>query len=85
MSIKITCKEATEIRARGVVEEPSFYDRLRLRIHMLYCKMCKAWEKQIEMLRKGAQAVAINAQADLSDAAMERMAARLSSEMKNKD
>lgn len=44
--MKITCEEASSICDKSQYKEASFWDIFKLRIHLLYCKACKAYSKK---------------------------------------
>ena len=44
--MKITCEEASSICDKSQYKEATFWDIVKLRIHLLYCKACKAYSKK---------------------------------------
>lgn len=44
--MKITCQEASNICNKSQYKEASFWDIVKLRIHLLYCKTCKQYSKK---------------------------------------
>lgn len=44
--MKITCEEASNICNKSQYHEASFWDIVKLRIHLLYCKACRAYSKK---------------------------------------
>lgn len=44
--MKITCEEASSICDKSQYKEATFWDIVKLRIHLLYCKTCKAYSKK---------------------------------------
>ena len=44
--MKITCQEASNICNKSQYKEASFWDIVKLRIHLLYCKACKQYSKK---------------------------------------
>lgn len=43
--MKISCKEASGICDKSQYEEASWWEILKLRIHLLYCKVCQGYSK----------------------------------------
>ena len=48
--LKITCKEANEICNKAQYDEASFFEKLKLNIHITTCKVCALYSKQNKML-----------------------------------
>ena len=44
--MKISCQEASNICNKSQYKEASFWDIIKLRIHLLYCKTCKQYSKK---------------------------------------
>jgi hypothetical protein len=44
--MKISCEEASHICTKSQYKEASFWEILKLRIHILYCKACAKYSKQ---------------------------------------
>ena len=44
--IKITCDEATTICDKSQYGEASFFEKIQLNIHLLFCKICSKYVKQ---------------------------------------
>ncbi|NDV43737.1 hypothetical protein [Flagellimonas sediminis] len=44
--MKISCQEASNICNKSQYKEASFWDIVKLRIHLLYCKACKQYSKK---------------------------------------
>ncbi len=44
--MKISCQEASNICNKSQYKEASFWDIIKLRIHLLYCKACKQYSKK---------------------------------------
>lgn len=49
---EITCDEATTICDKNQYGEASFFDKIKLNIHFLGCKICALYTKQNTMLTK---------------------------------
>ena len=48
----ITCDEATTICDKNQYKEASLYDKLRLNIHLLWCKHCSKYTKQNTLMTR---------------------------------
>ena len=44
--MKISCKEASCICDKSQYKEASFWDIVKLRFHLLYCKVCRGYSKK---------------------------------------
>ncbi|MCK0160672.1 hypothetical protein [Allomuricauda sp. F6463D] len=43
--MKISCKEAANICDKSQYKEAGFWDIVKLRVHILFCKVCKGYSK----------------------------------------
>lgn len=50
--IRINCNEATTICDKSQYGEASFWDKIRLNMHLLLCKHCNAYSKQNKIMTK---------------------------------
>lgn len=50
--LQITCDEATTICDKNQYGEATFFDKLKLQIHFLKCKICSLYTKQNMLLTK---------------------------------
>lgn len=50
--IQITCDEATTICDKNQYGEATFFDKLKLQLHFLKCKICSLYTKQNMLLTK---------------------------------
>ena len=50
--MKITCDEATAICDKSQYKEASFFEILKLRVHLLLCKKCGLYSKQNAVMSK---------------------------------
>ncbi|RDY60652.1 hypothetical protein [Flagellimonas nanhaiensis] len=48
--MKISCEEASNICNRSQYKEASFWEILKLRMHILYCKTCAKFTKRNQAL-----------------------------------
>lgn len=44
--MKISCEEASHICNKSQYDEASFWEVLKLRLHVLYCKTCAKYSKK---------------------------------------
>jgi len=50
--IIISCDEATTISDKNQYVEASFWERMRMSYHMLFCKNCKVYDQQNTIITK---------------------------------
>ena len=50
-----TCQEVAALVTKRETDGLTFVDTLRLRYHMAMCAVCRAFERQMEVLSKGAK------------------------------
>lgn len=50
--LNITCNQATSICDKSQYGEASFFDKIRLQIHFIGCKICAMYSKQNVLLTK---------------------------------
>ena len=50
--MKLTCDEATSICDKSQYGEASFFDKIRLSIHIFLCKNCGLYSKQNSIMTK---------------------------------
>lgn len=79
------CKAATRLQSEAFDHKLSFRQRLGLRIHLVLCKWCRRYGKQITFIHNAAQShpdeMAESAPQQLSDEARERIRQKLHSNM----
>lgn len=80
------CKEAARLQSEALDRKLPFLRQLGLRLHLLYCKWCRRYGRQISFLRSAAQESTAHDHASppqsLSPEARERIKRRLESEKK---
>lgn len=47
----MTCKQATELMSQSQDRQLTFYERLRLRVHMFICRGCSNYNKHLNVIR----------------------------------
>ena len=53
----ITCKEVSTLVASGSLESTSLTTRLRVRVHLLMCRHCRAFKRQLATLAAAVSAL----------------------------
>ena len=73
--LKITCKEATSICDKSQYKEASFWDIIKLKLHLAICKNCAAYSEQNNMLSRmvNSSKVCQNSNFKLDDEMKEKM------------
>jgi hypothetical protein len=51
MKPHLTCREATRLVLAGEDRDLLLLERLRLRVHMLICKACPNFQRQVDFMR----------------------------------
>lgn len=51
-ALKITCKDASYLHEKMKEGKLSFTEKLGLKIHLLYCRLCRIFFKQLDELEK---------------------------------
>ena len=81
-----SCKQAVRLQSAALDGQLSFRQRLGLRIHLVLCKWCRRYGKQIRFLQSATREHAgeelVLPQRTLSPEARERIKQRLQSEQK---
>lgn len=49
-STKISCKKASEMIEQEAIVPLSFYDKLKLKLHLMICKACQNYKKQSQLI-----------------------------------
>lgn len=76
----VDCQEASQLATLAYERQLSMNERLRLGLHRLICGPCRAYKRQLQLLREQIARLGPTAGADdarLGDAARERIRARL--------
>ncbi|UCH53844.1 MAG: zf-HC2 domain-containing protein [Pseudomonadota bacterium] len=75
-----TCKEVSEIVSQSLDRDLGLHERVRLRLHLLICRGCARFNRQMQWLRDATKLATEAEQVagpGLSTAARERIARRL--------
>ena len=54
----LSCKETSELLSRAQDERLTFTERMGVRIHLLMCRLCRRYEKQLRFIRKATESLA---------------------------
>lgn len=54
--LMLNCKEVTQLVSESLDRKLPFHQRLGIRIHLLMCKLCSRYERQLMFLRKASRA-----------------------------
>jgi predicted anti-sigma-YlaC factor YlaD len=79
--LNLNCREAGRLVSEGMDRELALMERIGLRIHLVICSACRAWRRQLTLIRTAIRkdaAVAVgtapeHVRTKLSDAARERI------------
>lgn len=52
MKLKVPCEEANHICDKSQYHEASFWEKLKLNIHLLYCRVCREYTANNQKLSK---------------------------------
>lgn len=74
------CKETSVLVTRSLDARLNLRDRMAMRLHLLICKNCARFARQMHLLRGWLRNEDTGTDAQLSDAARERIAQRLHKE-----
>jgi hypothetical protein len=82
----LNCRHVTRLVSQSMDAKLPWYQRVAVRIHLLYCVWCRRYAGQIQFLRRAAKEVAagttMGATAKLSVEAKEQMRQRLKEALK---
>lgn len=73
----LNCKQASLLTSRAMDEKLSFKERTGLRLHLMLCRSCSNFTKQLHFLRKAANHFRIELDFHLTDEARQRIAESL--------
>ena len=52
MNIKVECHEANHLCDKNQYQEATFWEKIKLNIHLIYCRMCREYTKRNIKLTK---------------------------------
>jgi hypothetical protein len=73
----IPCKKASELMSQGLDEPLSWWSRLLLNIHFLYCSACRRFSDHLKVLRAAHKSSLADGEETLSSEAREKIRAAL--------
>ena len=62
--IKINCREANDICNKAQYDEVGFFEKIKLNLHLMNCKICALYTKQNKLLTKSYKHKAANCNLD---------------------
>lgn len=68
----ITCEEASRLISESMDHKPSLWERINLKMHLMLCKVCPTYMRQLHLLRQLVKEWASSATAFLSDKSLSR-------------
>lgn len=82
----LNCKQVTRLVSQSMDAKLPWYQRLGIRVHLLYCVWCRRYAAQVKFLRRAAQGLATEPFAaggpKLADEAKAQMSHRLQEALK---
>lgn len=76
----ISCDEATYLISKKQDEKLNFWQTIKLKIHFFFCRFCRRYDNQMEILEKIIQFARLNSNKKLSKSDKESMHKRLMAE-----
>jgi predicted anti-sigma-YlaC factor YlaD len=49
-----SCKEITGLLSAAMDGKPSFFTRWKIRVHLAMCRLCRRYDHQLHLIRRGA-------------------------------
>lgn len=86
MKFNMNCDEATTICDKNQYGEASFIEKIRLTFHLVFCKYCKDYTKQNNIMTKlfGKYLTPCDGSEKLTDAEKKELEIKLKEELKKK-
>lgn len=79
--LKMNCKEATYLHEKGKDSKLSFSEKVGLKIHLLFCSICKLFYRQMDEVSKCVHHVSEQPRGSLSEDAKLKIQRALDNEM----
>lgn len=83
----LNCRQVTRLVSQSMDTRLAWYQRLGVRIHLLYCVWCRRYAAQLRFLRKAVKSLAADSTKapalQLSGEAKEQMRGRLEEALRN--
>lgn len=80
MGLMNNCKETSVLVTRSLDARLSLRERMAMRLHLLICKNCARFARQMHLIRAWLRSEDAAAEAQMSESARERIAQRLHKE-----
>ncbi len=78
MNIKLECHEANHICDKNQYREASFWEKVKLTIHLIYCRACRKYTQRNNKLTKAVKDPKVHS---VSTSEKDRMKERMRQEM----
>jgi len=79
----LNCKQASQLASRAMDEELSFWKNISLNIHLILCRSCTNFTRQLQFSRKASRQSRTNLNLRLTDEARQRIANMLNDKQGN--
>lgn len=79
----LNCKQASQLASRAMDEELSFWKRITLNIHLILCRSCTNFTRQLQFLRRASRQSRTNQGLRLTNEARQRIANMLNDKQGN--
>jgi predicted anti-sigma-YlaC factor YlaD len=50
--LNLNCRQASRLVSEGMDRDLCFMERLGLRLHLMICSACRAWRRQVLLIRR---------------------------------
>ena len=71
--LKLTCCEATLLMEQQNANTISFTDKIKLKIHILICKWCEAYNKKLKIIDANMQLKNTEKQIEITDLELDKL------------
>jgi hypothetical protein len=72
MSMMPSCEEVTRLKSDSMDSKLGLKKRFLVRFHMLFCKWCRRYEKQLELIRRASNKLKDSSDISLNPETKER-------------
>jgi len=72
-TLKLTCCEATLLMEQQNANTISFTDKIKLKIHILICKWCEAYNKKLKIIDANMQLKNTEKQIEITDLELDKL------------
>ncbi len=70
----LNCKQASQLASRAMDEKLPFWKNIALKMHLILCRSCTNFTRQLQFLRKASRRSRTNLDFQLTDEARQRIA-----------